>query len=394
MKIYFSVVGIGLGHVTRCLAVADRLEKRGFECVFSSYGKAAKLAASNGYRTYDSTPITWFQDEDGVVHFENTLLKSPLIFLRMADHFDKELKRIRKEDPDLVISDSRYSSIPASKDLGVPRMYITNQPRIMMPSDENGHKVAGHPLEKIGCWFNYRMLCGQEMILLPDFPLPYSISNRHMRFEDAPKEFCDKTRFIGPISPHRPSPEYSEGVELVCEKYGVEPGNFIYIAFSGPGFIEPDLKSAIFNLFFKNDTPAIMGTAKPGMFKTHKRGGLILVDGWIEDRCELMEAAKLVISRGGLTTLSEVTAFGKKTIVIPQGNQPEQESNAMGLENLGFAVKLMPEDITPGSLDRSIRTLENSHKAEKAAAKWKNISKKWNGEKRAEKLVVETLKTP
>lgn len=388
MKVYFSVIGIGLGHMTRCLSIAEHLRMKGIDCVFSSYGKAADLAEQRRFKTYRSKPIMWYQNEEGQVDFEKTLLNGPLLMKKMMGHFKNELEIVRKERPSLVVSDSRYSIIPASKDLDVPRLFITNQPKIYMPRESHTLNGTTTPWEKAGNWFNYRLLSGQNRVLLPDFPLPYSISERHMKFNEAPESFKCKTEFVGPIAPNRPNGASVDELQECCSKYGVEPGEFIYIAFSGPGKVKKEIKTSIFSVFPDFDIPVVMGTAKPGKFKLHERGNLRLVDGWIEERAELMEASSLVISRAGLSTLSELLAFGKKSVVIPQANQPEQESNARGIEKLGTAERIEPDDITPERLLDGVNKMMGSQRAEKAARKWKKKASEWNGEKKSARIIM------
>ncbi len=393
MKVYFSVIGIGLGHIARCLTIADELREQGIECVFSSYGKAAELAEEQGFKTYDSHDLMWYQHENGRIDFEMTMLKSPLIFRKMVKHFKTEYERVNKEDPDLIISDSRYSIIPASGDLDVPRLYITNQPKILMPKDGGGRKRMMENLEKMGSWFNYKLLSGQDKVLLPDFPLPYSISEKHMKMENAPQKFKKKTEFVGPIAPHRPNGASQERIENVCEKYDVPPEDFIYVAFSGPGEVKKEINNAIYDLFPDYDMPVVMGTGKPGDFNLRKKGNLRLVDGWIEEREELMEASDLVVSRAGLCTLSEIAAFGKKSVIIPQPNQPEQESNAEGVEKLGFGKKLDPEDTSEETLEKTLENVRTSKKIKKAAKKWKKKSHEWKGENKTAEIVMDFLES-
>ncbi|MGM0406021.1 MAG: glycosyltransferase [Thermoplasmatota archaeon] len=396
MKAYFSVIGIGLGHASRCISIAEELGKEGVECVFSTYGKAAKIAEKEGFRTYRSKPLMWYEDEKGHVDFEKTILKSPIIFYRMIQHFKDEKKRIEMENPDVIISDSRYAIIPASKYSGAPRIYITNQPKVYMPrptKGTNGGLEGFNPLEKLGQWWNYKLLSGHDKILLPDFPMPNSISYRHMRMDDAPEVFKNKTEFVGPIAPHRPNGYATDHVKEVCQKYEVEPDEFIYISFSGPGTVKKDIHDAIFELFDDYDLPAIMGSGKPGEFKIHNRGDLKIVDGWIDekDRESLLEGAKLVISRAGLCTLSEIAAFGKKAIVIPQPNQPEQETNARGIEKFGLAKKIEPYEITAEILDKRIKELLNSSKACTDAERCKEMTESWLGEEKSADIIMDML---
>ncbi len=81
----------------------------------------------------------WYENEYGHVDFERSILKGLLLFKRIADHDIEQDKILKKLQPDLVVCDSRYSTIPASKDLNVPRIYITNQPRVYMPRTNNGN---------------------------------------------------------------------------------------------------------------------------------------------------------------------------------------------------------------------------------------------------------------
>ena len=308
----------------------------------------------------------------------------------MGEHFRDERKRIIKEKPDVVVADSRYSIIPASKVAKAPRIYITNQPTVFLPKPQKTASGIIYPLQRISNWFNYRVLSGQDEILLPDFPQPYSISKKHMEFDKAPKKFKSKINFVGPIASNRPENIKKSDVIKVCKKYNVEPKKFIYIAFSGPGKIRKEIRDAIFDLFKDYEMPAVMGMGNIGDFKINKKGNLILVDGWIKERGELLEGCNTVISRAGLSTLSEIVAFGKKTIVIPQTNQPEQESNARGIENLGIAKKIKPDNINKFILKREIEDLNPS---KTNIEKVKKLAKEMNGEKKSAEIILNYLKT-
>jgi len=390
MKVYFSVMGIGLGHISRCLAITKHLQKEDVNCVFSSFGKASDVAKEEGFKSYKSKSLMWNQTSEETVDFENTFLNGLLIFKQMGEHFRDERKRIIKEKPDVVVADSRYSIIPASKVAKAPRIYITNQPTVFLPKPQKTASGIIYPLQKISNWFNYRVLSGQDKILLPDFPQPYSISKKQMDFDRAPKKFKKKINFVGPIASNRPENIKKSDVTEVCKKYNVKPGKFIYIAFSGPGKIRKEIRDAIFDLFQDYEIPAVMGMGNIGDFKIHKKGNLMLVDGWIKERGELLEGCSTVISRAGLSTLSEIVAFGKNTIVIPQSNQPEQESNALGIESLGIAKKIEPDNIDKNILKKEIENLQSS-KAN--TEKIKKLAKKMNGEKKSAEIILKYLET-
>ena len=391
MKVYFSVIGIGLGHMTRCLAIADKLAAQGVECIFSSYGKAACISKNTGYETHVSKPLMWCEDKEGQLDLEKTILNGLPIFARIVEHFFHEDRLMKKLKPDLVVCDSRYSTIPASKNLYVPRVYITNQPKVYMPNSGECPGDASNSLTAVANRLNYNILAGQDKVLLPDFPLPHSISERHMLFQsDAPPKFIEKTCFVGPISHHRPGKRTTQEVEEVCRRYNVVPGEFVYIAFSGPSRIERNTLNTFLDVFPSYEIDSIMCKGDVGETRVDKKGNMRLVKGWMKDRDALMDAASTIVCRAGLSTLSEVLAFGKRAVVIPQPNQPEQESNTYGMEKLGVAKGIRPENVNARSLKEALFALESSSVSE-SASRMKTMASQWKGEENSARIIMELL---
>ncbi len=152
-----------------------------------------------------------------------------------------------------------------------------------------------------------------------------------------------------------------------------------------------NVKESIFQLFQDYETPSIMGTGEPGNVSVHRYGNLRLVRGWIEDRDALIEGAKVVISGAGLSTLSELLVYGKRAVVIPQGNQPEQESNSQGMEKLGLAKSIYPEVINANSLKEILTEVEHSDKIGRSADRVRSMAAKWKGEENSMKIRLELL---
>ena len=80
---------------------------------------------------------------------------------------------------------------------------------------------------------------------------------------------------------------------------------------------------------------------------------------YIHDMPRVMAAADLVICRGGASTLSEICALGKPSIIVPSPNVSanHQEKNAAVLHNAGRAVMLREADVTPEILYKTAREL-------------------------------------
>ncbi|MDR1465257.1 MAG: undecaprenyldiphospho-muramoylpentapeptide beta-N-acetylglucosaminyltransferase [Oscillospiraceae bacterium] len=103
----------------------------------------------------------------------------------------------------------------------------------------------------------------------------------------------------------------------------------------------------------------------------------LTVREYIDDMPRCMAAADLVIARAGASTLSELQAMGKPSILIPSPNVAEnhQYHNAKVLADRGAAVLLEESELTPQRLAETVRALlgdpvrlEDMSKAAKALA--------------------------
>ena len=91
----------------------------------------------------------------------------------------------------------------------------------------------------------------------------------------------------------------------------------------------------------------------------------------IKNMPECLSAADLVICRSGATTLSEIEASAKPSILIPSPNVAEnhQYHNAMALVNENAASIIEEKDLTPEKLWNEINQILNGKE---------NISEKYS----------------
>lgn len=80
---------------------------------------------------------------------------------------------------------------------------------------------------------------------------------------------------------------------------------------------------------------------------------------YIQNMCELMRAADLVICRAGASTISELTALGVPAIIIPSPNvtHNHQEPNARVLSDAGGAVMILEKDSSGQALYDAAREI-------------------------------------
>ena len=85
-----------------------------------------------------------------------------------------------------------------------------------------------------------------------------------------------------------------------------------------------------------------------------KSKGNIVYLPWIDDMFEVIKAADVVVARAGYSTVCDLMCFGKKSILIPQPSQLEQEALAEHLQKEGAAYRLLQRETaqTPGLLEK------------------------------------------
>ncbi len=168
MKVLIMPCGIGLGHSSRCIAIARKLEEEGVEVFFASYGSGYEmLKAFHEYETLKLPDIKFYGD--GGFDIKYTVKKSidaPYIFLKSIYHESKIIKKIR---PDIIIADSHYSVPITAKILGVPCIMITNELTINI-SDIYPNEKSIEYLE-MGLKRFFQDVCKLcKVIMIPDVP--------------------------------------------------------------------------------------------------------------------------------------------------------------------------------------------------------------------------------
>ena len=116
----------------------------------------------------------------------------------------------------------------------------------------------------------------------------------------------------------------------------------------------------------KSDWPHLSGELESRRLS----GPMLDVRQYIYDMSVVMAAADLVISRAGASTLSELTALGMPTILVPSPYvvANHQEKNARMLESHGGAVVLTEEQATGEALYQETAAILNDDGKRRAMA--------------------------
>ncbi|MDD1766865.1 MAG: hypothetical protein LUQ00_03010, partial [Candidatus Methanomethyliaceae archaeon] len=133
MRIYFAPCGMALGHAGRCIPVAKTFRERGHSVFFSTYGEAVDFIKKTGFPVEGVPPIRFYEKEDGTLNFRRTLSIGPKSLLIFARQTGAELNLIEHFKPDLIISDSRLSTVLAARMRRINLVLILHQLRVMIP---------------------------------------------------------------------------------------------------------------------------------------------------------------------------------------------------------------------------------------------------------------------
>lgn len=369
MRVYVAPCGIGLGHITRCEPIADALVSQGAEVVYSTYSDGLDYARRRGLPTLPTVSIGFKVKEDGTVDFKMTATTSgfSLGVKRFLEQLTAEIRNIKRFKPDVVLSDSRVSSLIAGKLMGVPVALILNQFRVEIVNRPSAKKIT--PVERLFFlianifWLFFRTFLGgiwarSNLMLIPDFPAPYTISASNLAI---PKRYKKKVKLIGPIVSDEPKKRSSKGA-LNGSHFFASRKPLIYAAVSGPKTERTVLAGLLLESLggFPSEYDVVISRGEPNGSSVPVRDRNLTVYGWIEDQYEVLEASSVVVSRAGHGTIMKSIMLGKPMILIPIPDHTEQYGNAKRASKLGLAEIVPQREVTTERLLDATKKLLDS----------------------------------
>lgn len=354
MRIHFSPSGLGLGHVGRCVPIARRLEKEGAEILFSTYREGVRYARQEGFSTVEVPPVKITVKPDGTVDFRQSMVdpgpfSTPLTVLKQVN---AEIEIMKAFKPNVVVSDTRVSSLIAAELLGIPKVSILNQFQVIIPRTSRFLRLAKlvdtGALAIVG-----KIWASGVQVLIPDFPPPYTLSTGNLRI---PSAYQKHLKFIGPILPTRPD-ELPSQREL-RRKLGLkEDKTLIFASVSGP-IKERAYFSGVLRQIFK-EFPAnyqvIMSLGYPNASTEPIQNGNLTIYKWLPNRFECLKACDLVIARAGHETLVQSICYGKPLVLVPTPSHTEQVNNAKKAAELGVANIIAQENLDKQRLLKAVK---------------------------------------
>ena len=312
-KILIAPLDWGLGHATRCIPIINALINNGYTVIIAAEGAQLVLLQTEfpdlailplkGYRVKYSR-YKW------ALPFK-LFIQLPGIFQTIRYEKKWLQKTIKEQQIDMVIADNRYGL--SSKT--IPCIFITHQLRIQIPFVW---------LEKFIQKINYGFIDQFTRCWIPDVLGEINLAGELSHPAVIPNT---KVQYIGLLSRFQK--------KQTIKKYDC------CIILSGPEpqrtLLEEKICNSLFQ--FKGETLIIRG--KPGSNETISVPGNVKVINHLPGY-EMQEAilqSDYVISRSGYTTVMELIALEKRSILIPTPGQTEQEYLANWLQQKQICLR-------------------------------------------------------
>jgi len=301
MKIIYGVCSWGLGHATRSLPVIRRLIEENNELTIISNNRSLELLKKelgNDLEYYDIQDYPMLISENSRQFMAKSFVYWPMFIKRMESGLQRLQKILKNKKYDKIISDGRYD-IYSRK---IPSFFISHQIRIMNPLRikmfERGSEIYN--------LFFFKRFAG---VIVPDYKeddLSGDLSHNLHRIDE------NKLHYVGVLSDFK-------------KKKTIKNINYL-ISLSGP---EPQRTLLENKLISQLDS--LSGNIVITLGKIEKQDKIdkknIKTYSFLtkDERVDLLNRTKLVISRSGYSTIMDLAVIGTKALMIPTPGQVEQE---------------------------------------------------------------------
>lgn len=310
MKLLYGLCSWGIGHATRSLPIIHKLLNEGNNLTVASSGRALSLLKNElkdqvEYIEFPEFPNPYTQTEFFLAKFSAYL---PLIMGAIARERLRVSRLVTKNRYDLIVSDHAYGF----NSTRVPSYLLMHQMRFVTPLLK--HAEIFTELFNFGASTSFNKVC------VFDFE-KNGISGRLAHNLDLfPK---NRIEYIGPTSSFK--------------KKNVKKDIDYLFSISGP---EP--QRTIFEKKILDQINSLQGNIVVTLGKPEKLEKIdnpnVAVYNYLnsEERENIMNRAKLIVSRSGYSTVMDVAEIGAKAFFVPTPQQTEQEYLSEYLKEKGW----------------------------------------------------------
>ena len=283
---------IGLGHVTRDIAIVNNLKDIGINFVTGS--GAAKILKKLEFKVNDVYSPPSFSVKDGILNNQTKWLWNYYQYYKNCKKISEKI--LEKNNSDLIISDEDFASLTVAQDLEIPNILITD---VLETKFTKG--ITSFIERKMNkSMMNIIKNC--DVVIIPEE------GDNH-----------DNIKRVGPIvrkincSREELREKFSfSKITILISIGGTDAGLFL-------------IDKAIKSILKINQNIEIVVVSGPAVNKKFLNVKNL---GFVDNLHELIFASDLIISLAGKSTIDEAKAYGTPGIFIPIKGHFEQEHNA------------------------------------------------------------------
>ena len=293
MNVYdFFSSPIGLGHVTRDIAIVDNF--RDVSVNFVTGSGAAKILKKLDHKVQDVYNPPSFIVENGKLNNQTKWLWNYYQYYKDCKNVSEKI--LKKNNSQLIISDEDFASLTIAQDLEIPNVLITD---VLETKFTKGIMSL---IERKMNKSMMKIIKNCDVVIIPE------------KGDDQ-----DNIKRVGPIvrginfSREELRNKFSfNKTTIVISIGGTSAGLFL-------------IDKAIESILKINQDIEIVVVSGPSVTKKFDNVKNL---GFIDNLHELISASDLIISLAGKSTIDEARAYGTPGIFIPIKNHFEQEDNA------------------------------------------------------------------
>ena len=283
---------IGLGHVTRDIAIVSNFENISVNFVTGS--GAAKILKKLDYKLEDVYNPPSFIVENGILNNQNKWLWNYFQYYKKCKKISEKI--IKKNNSNLIISDEDFASLTVAQNLKIPNILITD---VLETKFTKG--IASF-IEREMNKSMMKIIKNCNLVIIP---------------EEGDDQ--DNIRRTGPIVR-----ETNLSREELRRKFSFDKTTIV-ISIGGTSAGLFLIDKAIESILKINQDIEIVVVSGPSVTKKFDNVKNL---GFIDNLHELISASDLIISLAGKSTIDEAKAYGTPGIFIPIKDHFEQEDNA------------------------------------------------------------------
>jgi UDP-N-acetylglucosamine--N-acetylmuramyl-(pentapeptide) pyrophosphoryl-undecaprenol N-acetylglucosamine transferase len=304
---------IGLGHVTRDIAIARNLKDISINFITGS--GAARILKKLDFKIQDVYNPPSFIVNEGILKNQTKWLWSYFQYYKNCKNISEKILKINKSD--LVISDEDFASLTVAQDLKIPNILITD---VLETRFTKG--IASFIEKKMNKSMR-NIIKNCDVVIIPEEGDDY-----------------DNIKRVGPIVREINIPR-----EELREKFSFNKTTII-ISIGGTNAGLFLIDKAIESILRINQDIEIIVVSGPAVSKKFENVKNL---GFVDNLHELIFASDLIISLAGKSTIDEAKAYGTPGIFIPIKDHFEQEDNAkkegFSFEDINRLDKLILEKL-------------------------------------------------